>query len=89
MFYIIGSREKRKAWEGEHRVPHFECEEHADADAVRLHNHEDERATMFVNLSAEPIYTVQVAGEFGIESEVDYDSYDDAIAAYEKAAAER
>lgn len=84
MMYLIGTKEQRKAFAEENRIPYFEFEEQTDPDTVVLHNGEDESATLIVSLDGDPIYTVQVMGEEGgVESEADYPDYESALAAYE------
>lgn len=84
MMYLLGTKEQRKAFEAENRIPWFEFEERTDPDTVMLHGKDDESATLIVNLDGDPLYTVQVMGEEGgIESETDYQDYNSALAAYE------
>lgn len=87
MMYLIGTKEQRKAFEAENRVPWFEFEEQTDPDTVKLYDKDEGPATLIVNLDGDPIFTVQVMGEEGgIESETDYPDYESALAAYEAVA---
>ena len=86
MIYIIGTKQSREEFESNHNIPFFEIEEELSDDVVCLHDHEDEPATLYVNLVA-GMYTLHVFDNEanGIESEADYTNFDDAMKEYDSA----
>ncbi|MBQ9020604.1 MAG: hypothetical protein IJ113_01115 [Eggerthellaceae bacterium] len=80
MMYIIGTDEQRKEFMDKHNIPFFEIEEQLDPEVVCLHNHDDEDATIYVDLDGESArYTVQSS-----ENEMEFADYEEAIEAYDR-----
>jgi hypothetical protein len=83
MFYIIGSKDQRDQFTSDHRIPHFTHEE-ALPDMAQLYSRDDETVCLYADLGSKS-FTVQVMGAegLGIESEEEFNTYEEALAAYE------
>lgn len=87
MFYIIGTKEQTNAFIENNRIPYFDHrEDDAYTGEVKLIDEEEAKAILYINLE-NGIFTVQrIDSETGgIEAEIDYTTYEKALAAYDAA----